>query len=46
MIIPYIGGVGNAVYSLYIMVKQTIKQARQETMRTWTECKGLFAFRG
>lgn len=46
MIIPYIEGVRNAVYSLYIMVKQTINQARQEPMRTWIECKGLFAFRG
>ncbi|GEM_PF-5107024 len=42
MIIPYIGGVRNAVCSLYIMVEQTINQARQEPLLTWVNARGSF----
>ena len=45
MIIPYIGGVRNAVYSLYIIVELGGKSSKTDPKRTWIECKELFAFR-
>lgn len=46
MIIPYIGGVRNVVYNLYIMAERGNKPRETDPKRTWIECKERFAFRG
>lgn len=46
MIISYIGGVRNAVCSLYIIVELGNKPSETDPKQTWIECKERFAFRG